>query len=73
MDCEAELPFELTLRGFSRRELALRAQHQCALHFGEQGFRVEEAACFPCVCSLGGRVRLYEARFVATPLAASLI
>lgn len=69
MDSELDPVFQVTLRGFSRSELAVRAKRQCALHFGAEGFRVEEQACVPCVCSLGGRVRLYEAHFVATPVA----
>ena len=74
MDGQAELrlaqPYELTLRGFSRRELRARAQRQCAAYFGDDPFRVDEARCVPCVCSLGGRVRLYETRIVAHPIPA---
>jgi hypothetical protein len=60
---------ELTLRGFSPRELTARAEAQCASHFGGAEFQVEECRCVPCVCSVGGRVRLYEARVVAHAVA----
>jgi hypothetical protein len=68
MDTEVGQAFEVTLRGFSPRELALRAEERCASHFQGCRFRFEQTRCVPCVCSLGGRVRLYEARFVASPL-----
>jgi hypothetical protein len=63
--------FEFTLRGFSPRELNALAEKQCASFFGACPFRVDEARCVPCVCSLGGRVRLYEAHVVASPLSLS--
>jgi hypothetical protein len=56
----------LTLRGFSPRELRARAERECACHFGECEWKLEQAEFVPCVGSLGGRVRLYEGRFVAT-------
>lgn len=73
MQAQASETFAFTLRGFSPRELAAEAEHRCSLHFGPCGFRLEECTCVPCVCSLGGRVRLYEAHVVARPgtLAAS--
>jgi hypothetical protein len=70
MDGRQSQPYAVTLRGFSPRELTARAERQCASHFGGERFRVDEARCVPCVCSLGGRVRLYEARILASPLPA---
>jgi hypothetical protein len=64
--CEAER-FEVRIRGFSPRELEERAEGECARHFGERGWRLCEKTCAPCMVTLGGRVRLYEARFVAEP------
>ena len=58
--------FEVTLRGFSPRELAVNAERACARHFGDCPFKISEASVCPCLGSLGGRARLYEARFVAT-------
>jgi hypothetical protein len=58
--------FEVTLRGFSPRELAVNAGRECARHFGDCPFKISEATVCPCLVSLGGRARLYEARFVAT-------
>jgi len=63
----AQERFEVTVRGFSPRELEARAEGECARHFGEKGFRMCERTCAPCLVSLGGRVRLYEARVVAEP------
>jgi hypothetical protein len=56
---------ELTLRGFSPRELNVLAERQCRKHFGECAWRIDEATCIPCMGTLGGRVRLYEAHIVA--------
>jgi len=58
--------FEVTLRGFSPRELAASAERECARHFGDCPFKISEASVCPCLVSLGGRARLYEAHFVAT-------
>jgi len=69
MERQAPETLELTLRGFSPRELALLAQQRCASYFGSDGFSLEECRCVPCVCSLGGRVHLYETHVVARPLA----
>lgn len=57
--------FELTLRGFSPRELTARAEHECRKHFGGCAWQIDEATCVPCMGTLGGRVRLYEARVLA--------
>lgn len=57
--------FELILRGFSPRELNARAEQECRKHFGGCAWQIDEATCVPCVCTLGGRVRLYEAKVVA--------
>jgi len=54
---------ELTLRGFSPAELKACAEKRCACY----GFEVKEAVIRPCMVSAGGRVRLYEGRFVAGP------
>jgi hypothetical protein len=56
----------LTLRGFSPRELKALAEEACRCHFGECEWKLEKAEFVPCVGSLGGRVRLYEGRFVAS-------
>jgi hypothetical protein len=58
--------FELTLRGFSPRELRQNAERECRKHFGECAWSIEEQTCVPCMGSLGGRVRLFEARIVAS-------
>ncbi|HZO96114.1 MAG TPA: hypothetical protein VFB42_01960 [Gaiellaceae bacterium] len=52
---------ELTLRGFSPAELRACAEKRCACY----GYRVSKAEIRPCMVSAGGRVRLYEGRFVA--------
>ena len=57
--------YELTLRGFSPRELTVLAEQRCRKHFGDCAWRIDEATCVPCMGSLGGRVRLYEAHVVA--------
>lgn len=64
MDAQGSQTYAVTLRGFSPRELSWRAERQCAMHFGADRFLVEEARCVPCMCSLGGHVRLYEAHLV---------
>ncbi len=58
--------FELTLRGFSPRELRTQAERECRRHFGECAWQIDEATCVPCMGTLGGRVRLYEAKVVAS-------
>jgi homoaconitase/3-isopropylmalate dehydratase large subunit len=58
--------FTFTLRGFSPRELGAQAERECRKHFGECAWKIEESTCAPCMGTLGGRVRLYEARVVAT-------
>ena len=63
--------FELILRGFSPRELVACAERECRQHFGECAWRIEEATCVPCMGSLGGHVRLYEAHVVASSVAPS--
>jgi hypothetical protein len=57
--------FELTIRGFSPRELNATAERECRRHFGGCAWRVDEATCIPCMGSLGGHVRLYETHVVA--------
>lgn len=59
-------PFEITLRGFSPKELAARAESECRKHFGECAWRIDEATCHACMGTIGGRVRLYETRVVAS-------
>jgi hypothetical protein len=69
MDATLESPpqrFEITLRGFSTQELTAAAERKCAQFFGECPFKISEATVCPCLVSIGGRPRLYEARFVAT-------
>ena len=53
---------ELTLRGFSPEELKLCAERRCAGY----GLKVCESKIRPCMVTPGGRVRLYEGRFVAS-------
>ncbi len=63
----ASLPesFEVTLRGFSPRELSNAAERECRKHFGACAWKIDEATCVPCLGTVGGRVRLYETRIVA--------
>ncbi len=63
--------FVLTLRGFSPRELVAQAERQCKRHFGECAWQIEEATCVPCMGSVGGHVRLYEAHVVASGIPSS--
>ncbi len=65
MTASASESFELTLRGFSPKELNARAERECRRHFGECAWQIDEATCVPCMGTLGGRVRLYEAHVVA--------
>jgi hypothetical protein len=62
---EAE-PLELTLRGFSPRELEAFVERECKRHFGQCAWRIDRATCTPCMETLGGRVRLFEAHVVAS-------
>ena len=62
MTASASEPFAFTLRGFSPRELDLQVERECRKHFGECAWKIEEATCAPCMGTLGGRIRLYEAR-----------
>jgi hypothetical protein len=71
MTASASEPFTFTLRGFSPRELDAQAERECRKHFGKCAWKIEEATCAPCMGTLGGRVRLYEARIVAIGDAAS--
>ena len=57
---------ELTLRGFSPRELNERVEQECRRHFGGCAWEIAESRCIPCMGTLGGRVRLYETHVVAT-------
>jgi hypothetical protein len=61
MDRLTQEELELTLRGFSPEELKACAERRCACY----GFKVRESEIRPCMVSVGGRVRLYEGRFVA--------
>lgn len=56
---------EMTLRGFSPEELKACAEKRCACY----GLEVKESEIRPCMVTPGGRVRLYEGRFVASPSA----
>lgn len=71
METQVDPSYQVTLRGFSPRELNDRAERACASHFGASPFEVSERRCVPCVCTLGGRVRLYEAHVVACATASS--
>jgi hypothetical protein len=66
MTASASDAFEVTLRGFSPRALREAAERECRKHFGECAWQIDEATCKVCMGSLGGRVRLYEARIVAS-------
>ena len=59
---------ELTLRGFSPRELQVSVERECRKHFGGCAWRADEETCVPCMATLGGRVRLYETHVVARPV-----
>jgi hypothetical protein len=61
MERQEDESLELTLRGFSPEELRACAEKRCACY----GLKVREADIRPCMISPGGRVRLYEGRFVA--------
>jgi len=65
MTASASEHFELTLRGFSPRELTERAERECRKHFGECAWQIDKATCVPCMGTVGGRVRLYETHVVA--------
>ena len=67
MSATADEHFEITLRGFSLRELRANAERECRKHFGECAWRIEEQTCVVCMGSVGGHARLYEAHFVAGP------
>ena len=67
MSVSTEESFELTLRGFSPRELTAHAERECRKHFGECAWRIDEATCAPCMGTTGGHVLLYEAHIVARP------
>jgi hypothetical protein len=62
--------FEFTLRGFSPKELTVRAENECRKHFGACTWQIDKAICVPCMGTIGGRTRLYEARVVARAEAA---
>jgi hypothetical protein len=66
MSATADEHLELTLRGFSPRELERNATRECRKFFGECAWRIEEQTCAPCMGSLGGHVLLYEAHLIAT-------
>ena len=66
MTATAPEPFEITLRGFSPKELATRAERECRRYFGECAWQIDEATCTACMGSIGGRVRLYETHVVAS-------
>jgi hypothetical protein len=54
-------------RGFSRSALREQAVRECERVLGRQDdWQLTQAEIVPCMVSLGGRVRLYEGRFVAT-------
>jgi hypothetical protein len=66
MSASASESFEVTLRGFSPRELRAAAERECRRHFGECAWQIDEETCKACMGTVGGRVRLYEAHIVAT-------
>jgi hypothetical protein len=65
MSASASDAFEVTMRGFSPRELSRAVERECRKHFGGCAWEIEEATCRPCMGTLGGRVRLYETHVVA--------
>jgi hypothetical protein len=66
MTATASEQFEITLRGFSPRELAAWAERECRRHFGECAWQIDEATCQVCMGSIGGRARLFETHVVAS-------
>ena len=47
MTASASEHFELTLRGFSPKELNARAERECRKHFGECAWQIDKATCVP--------------------------
>ena len=62
----ATAPFELTLRGFSPRELDASPSGRAGSTSATAGGGSRSAGCVPCVGTLGGRALLYEAKYVAS-------
>src|SRR5262249_19615486 len=54
MTASASEHFEITLRGFSPKELNAQAERECRKHFGECAWQINEATCIPCMGTLGG-------------------
>jgi hypothetical protein len=53
-------------RGFSRGDLERQAARECERVLGgQERWRFTSTEVVPCMVSPGGRVRLYEGRFVA--------
>ena len=59
----------ITARGFSPAELWRYATRECEKALGRDCWCFTLAEVKPCMVSLGGRARLFEGRFVATPSA----
>ena len=57
----------VTARGFSPAELRRYATRECEKALGRDCWCFTQAEVRPCMVSLGGRARLFEGRFVATP------
>jgi len=57
---------EVTVRGLTPADVEACAARECCKHFGETGWSFGACEVKPCMKSLGGRVRLYEGRFVAS-------
>ena len=66
VSCGTSESFAFTLRGSRPRSPERRAENECRKRLGECAWQIDEATCVPCMGSLGGRVRLYEARIVAS-------
>jgi hypothetical protein len=56
----------VTLRALSVGDLRRNALRECARALGPGSWQLTDEAITPCLVSLGGRVRLYEGRFVAS-------
>ena len=56
-------PQEIVVRASCRAALEGRAVKECRRRFGDCPFQLSEGTVCPCMVSLGGHVRLWEARF----------
>jgi hypothetical protein len=57
--------YEVVIRGGEPSRLAAEAARQCALHFGDCPFKIDERRCHVCLSTLGGSPRLWEVHVTA--------